>query len=71
MVCLEEENTSCVIIDKTPGSTQRKYSIIVRSNCTVEKIFESIGIQYQYDSYDLALHPFSPRYQVVCFNKKH
>lgn len=70
MVCLEEDKTSCIVIDKTPGSTQKRYSIVVRPNCTVKKILKNIEIQYQYDSFEVVLEPQDNHGQQIFLNDK-
>lgn len=47
MVCLEE-STICIVFDKTPNSSQKKYSLLVRRTYTVARLISEISTQYEY-----------------------
>ena len=53
MVCLEE-TTTCIVFDKTPNSSQKKYTLLVRRTYTVARLISEISTQYQYP-FDLIL----------------
>lgn len=61
MVCPEEEEAICVIKDLSDDSVLKKFCVKVRSQYTVEKLFEHVGLQSSYPNFDLIIpsHPDS------------
>ncbi|XP_055385651.1 ubiquitin carboxyl-terminal hydrolase 47 [Condylostylus longicornis] len=71
MVCLtEDEQTICTIHDTTPGSSQKKISIIVRPNHTVAKVIHDIKTQFSYENFDLILQPPEKEQSIYLNDKK-
>lgn len=54
MVCLDETTTVCIVID-TRTCLNEKISIIARPSQTVADLFNHVGTQFPYESFDLVL----------------
>lgn len=56
MGCLiEEDKAICKILDITPNSTQKNYSLVVRQSYTVQQLIDDISTQYNYKTFDITL----------------
>lgn len=55
MVCLNEGSTVCIVRDTMPNSSQGKISIVVRPSYLVHELIRDVGLQFQYDEFELLL----------------
>jgi hypothetical protein len=54
MVCIEAGEAICIIFDARPISKQKKFSLVVRPNYTVERLFEEIKCLSDCKNFDLS-----------------
>ncbi|CAO1302522.1 unnamed protein product [Diamesa serratosioi] len=52
---LEEDKAICKILDVTPNSAQKNYSLVVRQSYTVKQLIDDISTQYNYKSFEITL----------------
>lgn len=57
MVCGEQEEALCVIVDPRPDAQQRKFCIKVRAHNTVADLYGYVGSQTVYPDFELLFPP--------------
>lgn len=57
MVCGEQEEALCVIVDPRPDAQQRKFCIKVRAHHTVADLYNYVGSQTVYPDFELLFPP--------------
>lgn len=53
MVCVQEEEAICVVVDPRPDAQQRRFSVKVRAHNTVADLYAHVRLQTVYPEFEL------------------